>query len=162
MTNSRDSIPGPFPLPTAADEALSSYLAAHPRLTRALSRVDARELIATVGGLLTTPAWQASTLRLEVLQHLAVICQGGTNKLRTGQLKSWLSQLGNGMPGRLEDPVEDVFVSRVFSGDDEFLVINGLSEGSAFLLQRFLNILRRMPSREPYQSMRKAAQSLLR
>jgi hypothetical protein len=123
---------------------------AHASLVAELSRYDPAKLISYVGGLMTSPGWQASTLRLEVLQHLTVATAEGTKNPKPANLKSWLTELGEGIAGRLEDPSEDVFVSRVILPDRDCLIFEGIYETSAFYLQRFLNALRRMPPSEPF------------
>jgi hypothetical protein len=57
-------------------------------------------LIPIIGGLLTMPDWQASTLRLEVLQHLAMRSASGTKKPKAAYLEAWLKELGKGVAGR--------------------------------------------------------------
>jgi hypothetical protein len=145
-----------------ANPAFRSFIKDHSKVAAALRDFSPTSLIASVGGLLTMAEWQASTLRLEVLQHLAVACARGTKTPATANLKSWLVQLGAGHAGRLEDPAEDVFVSRVFTADRNFLIFEGIYEASAFHLQRFLNVLEMMPDGDPYSELRRAAYGLLR
>ena len=105
--------------------------------------------------------FQASALRLELLQHFAVANACGTQKARTCSLKFWLKDLGEGWAGRMEDPAEDVFVSRVSGRDRDYLIFQGLYESPAFCLQYFLNILDNMPDHEPFTSLRRSAYALL-
>lgn len=107
------------------------------------------------------PEFQASALRLELLQHFAVAHARGTQKPRTCSLKFWLKALGEGWAGREEDPAEDVFVSRVSGSDQDYLIFQGLYENSAFCLQRFIDILNNMPAREPFINIRRSVYSLL-
>jgi hypothetical protein len=141
--------------------AFASFLEEHARLARLLTPFSPTQLIACVGGLLTMPDWQASTLRLEVLQHLIVACCQGTSIASAADLRSWLTELGNGKAGHLEDPSEDVFVSRVHTFSRDYLVFEGIYEASGFYLQRFLNILENMPPPEPYAAIRRSVHSLL-
>ncbi len=141
---------------------LSAFFDAHKNLVDDLSRFEPSALIASIGGLMTLPDWQASTLRVEVLQHLAVASAKGRKKAKQADFKSWLTELGEGMAGRLEDPSEDVFVSRVLFAGQNFLMFEGIYEASSFILQRFLNVLEAMPSSEPYSGIRRSVLALLR
>lgn len=107
------------------------------------------------------PGWQASTFRLEVLQHLVVWTSIGSKRVTAAHLRSWLHQLGDGAAGRMEDPVEQVFVSRVLSKSRDFLVRNGMHEAAGFCLQRFVNVLNTMPEREPFAQLRRSVYALL-
>lgn len=111
--------------------------------------------------MLTMPEFQASTVRLEVLQHFVVATAQGRWNPRPCWFRSWLNKLGDGYAGRLEDPVEDVFVSRVSGPDADYVVFEGIYEGSAFYLQRFLNIISVMPDEEPFVGLRRAIYALL-
>jgi hypothetical protein len=141
---------------------LSAFFDAHKNLVNDLSRCEPSALIASIAGLMTIPEWQASTLRVEVLQHLAVSSAKGKKKAKQTDLKSWLTELGEGMAGRLEDPSEDVFVSRVLFADQNFLIFEGIYEASAFHLQRFLNVLEAMPTSELYSGIKRSVLALLR
>lgn len=111
--------------------------------------------------MLTMPEFQASAVRLEILQHLAVANTRGKLSPRPCALTSWLNTLGEGWAGRMEDPAEDVFVSRVSNIEQDFLMFEGLYESSAFYLQRFLNVLDEIPSQEPFARLRRSAHALL-
>lgn len=91
------------------------------------------------------PEFHASTVRLEALQHLVVASARGCWRPHPCWFRSWLNTLGYGYAGRLEDPAEDVFVSRVSGPDADCLIFQGTYEGSAFHLQSFLRILSEMP-----------------
>ena len=134
----------------------------HKRLVRQLSKVRRNHLLAAISGLLTVPAWQASALRIEVLQHFAVASPDGIRDLRLEDLRDWLDELGSGPIGRLEDPSEDVFVSRVLGPDIDYLVFDGLYETAGFFAERFINVIDRMPPRPPYTELKASAHALLR
>eukprot|EP00439_Symbiodinium_sp_Y106_P089863 s1_g2399.t1 len=63
--------------------------------------------------------------------------------------------------GRLEDPSEDVFVANVCTSRGNYRIFEGVNEASAFHLQRFINIIERMPNEAPYERFREAVFSLL-
>ena len=140
---------------------LARFFEAHADLILKLTRFDPTRLIAFIGGLLTVPEWHASKLRLEFLQHFAVAVAQGAKGPKAADMKSWLTELGHGFIGRLEDPAEDVFVSRIILQDRDCLVFEGLWESSAFCLQRFLNVLGKMPERGRFIELRRAASALL-
>jgi hypothetical protein len=161
MPSADEDNPGiPFPLPFSPDFA--SLFEAHAGLVSSLEDFDVATTAPYVAGLLTCPEWQASTFRLEMLQQFVVAVARGRRKPKPVNLKSWLTELGDGIAGRMEDPVEDVFVSRVILPDRDCMVFEGVYEASAFYLQRFMNLLQKMPLAEPFAGMRRAADSLLR
>lgn len=141
--------------------AYGELFKAHKRLARSLRKYSLASLVSSIGGLMTMPEFQASALRLEILQHFAVAHAHGTQKPRTCSLKFWLKDLGEGWVGRMEDPAEDVFVSRVCGRDRDYLIFEGLYETPAFCLQRFIDILDNMPPGEPFASLRRSAYALL-
>lgn len=162
MQNKSEEAPEiPFPafLPNTD---FANFFGEHANLIKELGKFNPALLASYVGGLLTSPHWQASTLRLEVLQHLVVASAEGTKVPKPANLKSWLSELGKGVAGLMEDPSEDVFVSRVILPDRDCLIFEGIYEASSFYLQRFLNVLERMPASEPFAGLRRSADSLLR
>ena len=61
----------------------------------------------------------------------------------------------------MEVPSEDVFASRVMMNGQNFRIFEGIYESSAFHLQRFLNMLRHMPDKQPYVGLKRAAFALL-
>ncbi len=146
------------PLP---DPSLGRFLDDHEELVQALSVHCLESAAARVGGMLTMPEIQASIVRFEVLQHLIVGAAGGTTVPDGSSLKSWLDDLGRGLAGRLEDPAEDVFVSRVSGPDADYLVLDGIYEGSAYYLQRFLNVLQGLPREETFNAVRRSVYALL-
>lgn len=158
MSEDAPEIPFPAFLPNLD---FVNIFEAHAGLVAELNRFDPSKLVPYVGGLITCPEWQASTLRLEVLQHLIVAASQGTKTPKPTNLKSWLTELGEGIAGRMEDPSEDVFVSRIILPDRDCLIFEGTYEASAFYLQRFLNVLGRMPPHDPFAGLRRSADSLL-
>ena len=62
----------------------------------------------------------------------------------------------------MEDPAEDVFVSRVLIPGQDCLIFEGVYESSAFHVQRFVNMLDEMPDQGNYVVIKWAAYTLLR
>lgn len=131
------------------------------KVAQEVRKYEPSSLIASIAGLLTMPEFQANAVRLEVLQHLAAAKAHGKLKPQPKNISSWLNNLGDGWAGRMEDPVEDVFVSRVSNKERDFLVFEGLYENSGFYLQLFLNLLDKMPDQEPFIHLRRSAHALL-
>jgi hypothetical protein len=162
MTNPGEDVPEiPFPR-FLLNPDLAAVFEAHGGLVSSLEEFDIVTLAPYVAGLSTCPEWQASTIRLEMLQHLVVAGAQGRKRPKPANLKLWLTELGGGTAGRIEDPAEDVFVSRVILPDRDCMIFEGVYEASAFYLQRFVNVQQKMPPREPFAGMRRAANSLLR
>lgn len=84
------------------------------KLAQVLASYESHATIARTAGLLTVPHFQANTIRLETLVHLAVAHCAGTKQPGPEELGLWLNRyLGETEITFLEDPVEDVFVTNV-------------------------------------------------
>lgn len=142
--------------------SFGSLVASHANVVDRIATCDPGILTSVVGGLLTSPDWQASTLRLEVLQHLVLTTARGKSSPSASDLKFWLTEIGQGYAGWMEDPSEDVFAARVLFDGQNLVVLEGLYESGTFYLQRFLDVLTDMPDEEPFASVRGAVAALLR
>lgn len=112
----------------------------YAQLGRTLRKFDLHATIAAIGGLLTVPAHQAATLRLEVLAHLVTTYCDGEREPSTADVSEWLeSTLANLVVRRMEDPVEDVFVSNVIAPGGNFRVFEGIWESSDRALQAVID-----------------------
>jgi hypothetical protein len=154
----RPDAPGPGEF---SNPPLSRFVDEHPALVEELRQFDLVRLVSLVGGLLVHPGWQGSSIRLQVLQHLAVATASGRREPRALDLQRWLNEFGQGFAGKVEDPAEDVFVSRIILPDRDCLIFRGTDEGSTYYLQRFVEILQELPDGEPYASLWRAARGLL-
>src|SRR5690606_5576945 len=101
MKNPGEDAPVPFPL-FLLNPDLAAVFEAHRLLVSTLEEFDAAILAPYVAGLLTCPEWQASTVRLEMLQHLVVAAARGRKRPKAVDLKSWLTELGEGIAGQIE------------------------------------------------------------
>lgn len=113
------------------------------------------------GSLLTVPELQANCLRLETLVRLSLMVANGKAKPTQAFVRAAFASLGEGFCGRMEDPAEDVFVGTVRTPRGNFRVIEGMWEGSAFYLQRFLNVVDAMPVGSGYDDLRDSIHALL-
>lgn len=135
---------------------------AHPGIMEQIATCHLSPLVSSVAGLLTSPEWQASTYRLEVLQHMVIATARGNAQPKQADFKSWLAELGAGHAGLMEDPSEDVFAARVLADGSNFVIFEGLYETSTFHLQRFLDVISDMPGRTPFTGVRRSVLALLR
>lgn len=152
----------PHPTSAATTESLAKFFDQHPTLVSQLRAYDPCKLIPIIGGLLSNSDWQASTLRLEVLQHFAVAMADGDQKPKRHHFLDWLTELGAGYVGQLEDPSEHLFVSRVHFHRRDYLIFNGIFDAPGFHLQNFLGVLESMDEDAPMGALGRAARALLR
>ena len=147
--------------------AYSDFFEPHKRVVRSLKKYKKSSLISYIGGLLTMPEFQSSNFRLALLQNFAVVTACGDKIPRPCSMQCWLNKLGKGKFTAKEDSAENVFVSRVFDGDENYLIFESLCESSAFHLQRFINILENnednIPSNmvKPFSDLKRAVRALL-
>jgi hypothetical protein len=76
-------------------------------------------------------------------------------------IRRWFRALGNGSCGQVEDPAEDVFVSRVVSSQGNFRMFEGIWETAAFDVRRLLGVIETMPAGMPFDDFRASAFALL-
>jgi len=144
-----------------SEMSLSLLATEHPDFTSKLSSFDPLYLASTFAGMLTAPAFDGNCLRLEALIHFAICFASGTQKPGDKFIANAFDILGGGTCGSMEDSPEDVFVSLVRSPRGNFRIINGIWEGNAFYLQRFIGVLEDMPPTEYYSEIRDAVYALL-
>ena len=118
------------------------------RIAGFLGKYDLKSTVTQLGGLLTAPALQANTIRIETLVHLAVAHCHGRRKPGLTEIGHWLNrQLANTQIALLEDPVEDVFVTNVETPEGNRRVFEGIWESNDYFVQVVLESLgsRRAP-----------------
>lgn len=109
-------------------------------LARILRVFDLRSTIASVAGLLTVPEYQVGTIRLEVLIHLIATHTRGRKSAVANDVRQWVERTLAGLPvRRMEDPLEDVFVSNVIAPGGNYRVFEGIWESSDRALQAALD-----------------------
>lgn len=103
---------------------------------------------AVLGGLMTLPALQANTLRLETLATAVAAVSAGRQAPGRGRLADWLN---NGMRGIAftEDPPEDAFLLPVLTDFGEFRVFEGVFEKNAAITDAFVEALADLSREEP-------------
>lgn len=125
---------------------ISHTIQDRPSIKKKLRPFHPIKAAALISGLLTLPALQANTLRLEMLIHLILSHSLGKKEPMAQQLHLWLNkELGATSFVYLEDPVEDVFISNVITDIGNIRIFEGIWESSDFYLQRMLNIIKTLP-----------------
>jgi hypothetical protein len=116
---------------------------------------------ATIAALCMNPKLQSNQLRLEKLIAHFILEGKGRTHLNKECTKDCFEIAGS-IYGHLEDPAEDVFVSQVYSHNENFKIFEGLWEGSAFYLQRFIDIVVSMPNQGHFDFIKKSIFALLK
>ncbi|MFD1767084.1 hypothetical protein ACFSAG_09530 [Sphingorhabdus buctiana] len=141
---------------------LNSISERYPALTKRLTVLDPLATVATFSGLLLQPELQSNCLRIETLIHLALAVGNGKQTPNPKLVADGFNQLGNGLCGSMEDPAEDVFVSSVRSPRGNFRILEGIWEGNAYFLQKFIEAVEDMPVGTGYDEIRTSIYGLLR
>jgi hypothetical protein len=142
--------------------SIASLAKSHPRLIIELRNREPVTTAASFAGLLTAPELQANCYRLEYLVHLAIAYCEGKDKPTQDLVQRTFKILGDGVCGMAEDPVEDVFVSLVNTPRGNFRVLEGIREGHGFHLQRILDVVERMPLKQPFLGIHHGVEALLK
>lgn len=141
---------------------LNSISERNPALMKQLSALDPLAIVATFSGLLLQPELQTNCLRVETLIHLALAVGNGKQTPNPKLVADGFNQLGKGQCGSMEDPAEDVFVSTVRSPRGNFRILEGIWEGNAYFLQKFVEAVEDMPVGTGYDEIRTSMYGLLR
>lgn len=133
------------------------------RIAGLLGEYDLESTVTQLGGLLTAPALQANTIRIEILVHLAVAYCRGRRKPGLTQIDFWLNRvLGNTQIALLEDPVEDVFVTNVETPEGNRRVFEGIWESNDYFVQVVLETLGSQRASQEFRDLLFPAFALLR
>lgn len=158
-----DEIPASLLSLLAANRKISSVFEARPNLEAELRSFHPFRSAALVAGLLTQPALQANTLRIELLIHLLVAFSVGSRKPSRREITRWLNfELGSTVFTLIEDPPEDVFLSNVAKSEGNFRVFEGLWESSDFYLQRVVNVVETLPEKEDCRQLKREVLAILK
>jgi hypothetical protein len=127
----------------AASPNLEAIESDHKELQKDLRAFDRIESMTLIAGLLTYPQFHANTVRLELLQTLLHRNAAGSSKPTRKDLEHWLNEsLLPSWASRMEDPVEDVFISNAVSNVGNTRIFEGIWEANDFWLQQALDALR--------------------
>lgn len=133
------------------------------RLAALLEGYALKETVSRVAGLLTIPKLHASTLRLEVLVHLAVAKCNGKKKPDHRQLRRWLNDyLGKSIIASQEDPTEDVFILNLETLAGNCRLFRGIWEAPDYFLQVAIDILAKDSAPQKCKDLLHSAFELLR
>jgi len=112
------------------------------KLAAILDNYDRKSTISILAGLLTVPALQANTIRIETLVHLAVAHCRGRRKAGLPEISNWLNtQLGDSPLAELEDPAEDVFITNVCTPEGNRRILTGIWESNDYFAQMVIECL---------------------
>jgi hypothetical protein len=131
------------------------------KLSQDIGRFHPVKLAATFGGLLTQRSLQTHCLRLEALVHLSIALGNGQRAATADLLTQGFASVGSAY-GHNEDPPEDVFVGNIASKKGNYLVLEGIWESGTFYLQRFVNLVDRLPDAPQFRGIADAVYSLLK
>ena len=123
-------------------------------------RYDVKASVGAAGGLLTIPELQANSVRLEVIAHLIAASAAGKKKPNQRDAARWFKQVGQ-VFSHMEDPAEDVFVTRVHLEGQNYLVLEGLAEANGHHLQHMLTAVENMPDSGIYSALRQSCRAML-
>ena len=115
-----------------------------------------------VAGLIIDPRFHANTIRLEALLHYILANCVGKQRPSSKEIQAWL----NDFPpisdtAFMEDPMEDVFVTKVLTDHGDFRIYEGVWEANDFCLQRVLDTIKSIPSSFNLDSLFRPVQALL-
>lgn len=130
-------------------------------LSKELRKLKKFNLIAVFGGLTTVPELQANQFTLEYIIHEVITMAGGHKPVRTEHIIQ-IFQEYDSIVGHYCDPAEGLFVSTVEFQERNYTLFEGLWEGNAFYLQRFLDIIDSMPNTGNYLIIKQSVYALLK
>lgn len=130
-------------LASAAPPTFDELEAEHPALVSSLSAFRLIDTAALVAALMSYPQFHANTIRLELLQSFVLRHAKGRNVPTRNRIATWLNvDLAKGWAARMEDPVEDVFVSNVITSIGNSRIFEGIWEANDYWLQYALDAAR--------------------
>ncbi|MCK5115749.1 MAG: hypothetical protein KAR44_04060 [Candidatus Aegiribacteria sp.] len=106
-----------------------------------LKRYDLESSIRLFSGLLTIPSMDVYANRISILIHMLLENAKGKKKLHHTGMCSLLNKQLAKMIAYLEDPIEDVFTSNILTNQGNYIVFNGTTEASDYMLQTIIDTL---------------------
>jgi hypothetical protein len=147
----------------AAAEKIDRMLQELPGLADSIGKFNLFAVLPAVSGLMTLSEFQPNLIRLESLAHMLVARADGEADLNREKLQEWINvDLGGDILTRAEDPVEDVFVSNVVTGDGNHRVFIGTWDTPDFWLQNLIDVLSIAAVTPKLNKIRKEVDSLLK
>jgi len=113
-------------------------------LTKAFAKYRQRDLCVNIAGLQLVPENHTHTLRLEIAARIACsISDRGDKNVELGQLCKELNESipSNGVIGRLEDPVQNLFTENIIFHGGNHIVYSGIVDGGSFILNNLLKAI---------------------
>lgn len=147
--------------PAVGNIPIAQIIASHSELVRSLQPIRLFDATSLYAGLLTVPELQVRCSRLESLVHLTVRFADGDRHLSGEMANTAFVELGEGICGAMEDPVEDAFSTLVTSSKGNHRIVEGVWESAAFFLQRTLNITEQLPVEGGWEQLSESVFALL-
>ncbi len=113
-------------------------------LEKTLSKYEQKEILATLGGLQLIPKNHSHTVRLEsACQVASSITNNGKTRVDSNQLRNTLNEYlpSQGMIGRMEDPVENLFTENIIFHGGNYIIYSGIVDGGGFILSNLLRAI---------------------
>ena len=146
-----------------SNNKISDIIDEVPKLIEEIKNFKPIETASLVSALLTIPSLHANTIRIEMLIHIIIAYSQGKRIPKAKQITKWLNDdLGNTLFVNKEDPVEDVFISTVMTETGNIRIFEGVWECSDFYLQRFLEIIKKLPDNKKTIQLKREVNSLLK
>lgn len=143
------------------DLSLTEIAESHAEILVEFGEFDPVLLTRTFGALLTVPELQCNCARIEALAHLAATAGNGKRKPTSKLVSRAFAEVGKGPIGSMEDPSEDMFVTSIYTSRGNFRVLEGIWESAGFYLQRFVNVVEKMPAIGKFIKIRESVFALL-
>ncbi len=115
-----------------------------------------------IGSMLTLPEFHSNTYRLEVLVNLAFIHAKGKKSPSPEQISAWFNLLDNGTCDWMEDPAEDVFLSKVATETADYLLFQGSEPQNSYYTQIFIKVIEALSENNSYKPLKSAVINLLK
>ena len=120
---------------------LKEVAGSHPKVVADMATCSGPLAAEMLAHLLTLPDLQANCLVVETLVCLALARGRGQRRPKRSEVAGWFRALSSGPYGQLQDPAEDLFVTRLPTPAGNYRIFEGLWEASRFHAQRFTGVL---------------------
>jgi len=141
--------------------SLKEIAALNRRATLAMESCSGGLAAETIAHLLTVPSLQANCLVVETLVCIALARGRGQRRPKRSEVSGWFRALSSGSYGRLQDPAEDLFVTRLPTPMGNYRLFEGIWEASRFHAQRFIGVLGALPMDMSSDGLRASTHALL-
>ena len=99
---------------------------------------------------------------LESIIHALFLLTSGSKSADREIINALFDRLQCSHVGSMCDPAEDVMVGVINTVEGTYRILEGLWESGSFHCQRFIEIIEKMPEREPFKSLKNSTYALLK